>query len=311
MVLVGSDAYPDISINATPSLSSDEVLNIAKSNFAGLSGKDSVEIRKDPELIILPVENDLGYDYFLTYNIELEFINSASVFSEAYFIDAKNGNIVRQYSNIRDASLYGTVSIRYWPDHYDDSTVVSGAEHERVRLYNYLGQYVGTRYTSSSGYYNFSGVSPGSYRVLSRLEGRYLRLYQNNENHDVWVGTGIHNWTWNATDATNVYYHANWIHDFFKSSPFNYNAMDYQMRAYVNEGPDYNGWSDGINIGFGSENGQQFARSSDAVYHEYSHSTAYHLYGNRWIGYVEEEEGWAMDEGLADYFACSMLGVTS
>lgn len=268
VVLAGSDAHPDISIDAIPSISSDEALKIAKSNFAGLSARDSVSIRNEPELIILSLENDTSYSYLLTYNIELELIDSLSVYSEGYFIDANSGNIIRQYSNIRDQSISGTVSIRYWPEHHDDAQSTGTARYEKIELFQILGPYEGERYTNLSGYYLFGGLEAGRYALNSYLDGSYLVLQQNSEFHNstVWAGN-VHNWTWNASDATNVYYHANLIHDFYKNSPFNYNSMDYRMNAYVNEGSNYNGWSDGIDIGFGSQNGQYWARSSDVVYH--------------------------------------------
>ncbi|MBC8346919.1 MAG: T9SS type A sorting domain-containing protein [Candidatus Marinimicrobia bacterium] len=318
VVLVGSDAYPDISIDAAPSLSSSEALDIAKSNFAGLSGTDSVEIRKEPELIILPVENDTVYDYFLTYNIELEYIDSLSVFSEAYFIDANTGNIINHFSNLLDGWINGTVNINYWPEHYYDSQSSNAYKYAKIKITSVSGstQY---QYTNANGYYIFSNLAGNPHWVRANLEGNYIALYNNNDSHTsgYLFPNGTHNWTWGVSDGSNVYYHANLIHDFFKNSPFNYSGMDYRMRAYVNEGPNENGWSNGINIGFGSMdiNGdgipEQWARSSDVVYHEYSHSTTYHLYGNRFIQDMTDPnrnttEAAAMDEGLADYFAISI-----
>ena len=64
VVLVGSDVYPDISIDATPSISSDEALKIAQSNFMELTGTDSLVIRKEPELIIFPVENEKKFQLY-------------------------------------------------------------------------------------------------------------------------------------------------------------------------------------------------------------------------------------------------------
>ncbi|RKY51807.1 MAG: hypothetical protein DRP89_08735, partial [Candidatus Neomarinimicrobiota bacterium] len=85
-------------------------------------------------------------------------------------------------------------------------------------------------------------------------------------------------------------------------------GMDYRMDAFINQGSYYNGWADGNNIGFGSQNGQYWARSSDVVYHEYTHNTVYHLYGNDWIGDPNNwyTQGSAMDEGFADFFACTI-----
>ena len=79
--------------------------------------------------------------------------------------------------------------------------------------------------------------------------------------------------------------------------------MDYQAGGYVEEGTNVNGQSDGYNIYFGSQSNEEWARSSDVVYHEYAHCVIHHLYGG-WIGDPNNGalQGTAMDEGLADYW---------
>jgi hypothetical protein len=53
---------------------------------------------------------------------------------------------------------------------------------------------------------------------------------------------------------------------------------------------------------FGTNN---FARSSDVIYHECTHNVLYHIYGD-YIGWPNNyTEAYAMDEGFADYFASS------
>lgn len=314
--LVGIDYYPDINVEPTPRVSAEEALRIAQEDFTLLSQSDSIITSQLPTLWIFPVENDDSYTHYLAYRLELKYRGFQSMFNESYFVDAHSGEILLRYSNILDASIYGTVSIKYWPEHHYDTQSTGKARREKVRLYNYIGQYLDTDYTSTTGYYNFPNLAVSYYYVRSKLEGSYVKLYQNSENHDAFVYVGAHNWTWNASDATNVYYHANKIHDFFKGSPFNYNDMDYQMDALVNEGSGYNGWADRENIGFGSENQRYWARSSDVVYHEYTHNTIAHLYavgddpsficdGLSGPAYTEAR---AMDEGLSDYFACTING---
>jgi hypothetical protein len=98
------------------------------------------------------------------------------------------------------------------------------------------------------------------------------------------------------------------VHDFFKGAPFYYNGMDYQMQAFINAGSNENGRADGTNIFFGSQNGILWLGASDVVYHEYTHNTIYRLYGNNWIGSGSNYQGFAMDEGLSDYFAATING---
>ena len=49
--------------------------------------------------------------------------------------------------------------------------------------------------------------------------------------------------------------------------------------------------------------GEKFAKSSDVVYHEYTHNVIFHIYSG-WIG-LSGQAG-AMNEGLSDYYACSI-----
>ena len=46
IIVAGSDAYPDIQIDVSPSFSSDDALNIAKTDFKQLTGTDSVSVIK-------------------------------------------------------------------------------------------------------------------------------------------------------------------------------------------------------------------------------------------------------------------------
>ncbi len=62
--LFGSDAYPDISLDVSHKLSGNEALQIAETHFKELSKSDTLTIRKEPELIILPIEKEDDYCFF-------------------------------------------------------------------------------------------------------------------------------------------------------------------------------------------------------------------------------------------------------
>jgi len=70
---LGSDIHPDISIDIYPSITESRALQIAKEQFHELSKINTPNIRKSPELTILPVENDKGYSYYLVYNLKIPF----------------------------------------------------------------------------------------------------------------------------------------------------------------------------------------------------------------------------------------------
>jgi len=226
-----------------------------------------------------------------------------------------------------------------WPGHhYDTPQTAAPWNGIPVKLYNYnhvtgqIGNLLGQDVTHSllpgegSGYYEiwwnaYSGnwycLKATADSPLLRLSGNWVSISTNDDitlSHPFQLSGSSYSHSWNfVTDETNVFHHANRIHNFFKGSPFNYNDMDYQMIAYVHHPMD-NAWSDGTNIGFGDINsgpfpwnGHHWARSSDIVYHEYTHCVIYHLYDYNWIDAPRDGgQDYAMDEGFADYFACTI-----
>lgn len=145
-------------------------------------------------------------------------------------------------------------------------------------------------------------------QVIFNLFNSYVQVIPVSNTTPFYQFTYPHSFTKNwlyANDNTNVYHHVNVIHDYFIDT-HNYTAMNYQMEAEVDCGSGVNGASNGIEIWFGSQGGYQWAKSSDVIYHEYTHCTIYHLYGNSWIGSGYYTQGSAMDEGFADYYACTL-----
>jgi hypothetical protein len=181
-------------------------------------------------------------------------------------------------------------------------------------MYNLLGQRIARTNAEQNGNYSITySVAYATYYLDFPLQNNWIQLRNANDNliRHTFAFTPAasirHDYDWAAGDASKVWYHASRIHDFYRGAPFNYTGMDYQMRARVGLGADVNGAADGTNIYFGSQNGRPWARSSDVVYHEYTHNTIYRIYGG-WIGNPNEPytEASAMDEGLSDYFACTI-----
>ena len=209
------------------------------------------------------------------------------------------------------ATLSGSVQIEYWDQKPADPLSTDFFKNGTIEIRNLNNDLVATDLTDGSGSYSVSGLSLGFHTIEASLEGPFAKI--NNSVLHVFpiIGGGTHNWTWDASDATNVYYHMNKIHDFITSTPFNYSAMnikmdavltnDNQLSAKARNGPNHN-FSEII---FGTFNSKQWARSSDVVYHEYTHGIIWRLYGGNDIG-GSVGEGGAMDEGLSDYFAATI-----
>ena len=254
ILLFGSDIYPNISINVNANLSDTEALEVAIKRFHDLSGCENQKVIKKPELKILPVDKDGKYSYFLVYHIELEMIDSTHVSSQAYFIDAHNGQIISECSNIGNAQIFGTVDLKYFPDHHYDTPISYGNWGNgavTLSYYYILGQRVDVyreTSTSSSGYYSFEENLPDQYYNLeinsnianSSLTNSYVNIISMDQPYQAAISPGEHNWSW-ACDESNLFYHINWVHNFYKNHPFNYNGMDYPMPVYIHCGSGTNG----------------------------------------------------------------------
>ncbi len=169
--------------------------------------------------------------------------------------------------------------------------------------------------TDGNGFYNITGLE-GDINLYSELSGPYAKVVNEDET-DAFVEFNLtsptYDWNWADVDTSykreesNVFYHVNVIHDFFtKGSPFNINSMDYPAIATVEYGSESgNAFSDGTNIYLFAAGGayESTAVLSDVVYHEYTHSVVDHVYTTD-LPY--EGESGALNEGWADYFACTV-----
>lgn len=142
------------------------------------------------------------------------------------------------------------------------------------------------------------------------LEGPYVRV-QSNTGADYTEVRDCNtispcNLTWTAADRDhiNVFYHMNLFHDWL-ADQLGYswkNPWDGSSRFNARVNNSFSNAYAGDPMDFGTN---PFARSSDVIYHESMHNVLYEIYGN-YIGWPNNyTEAYAMDEGFADYFACS------
>lgn len=313
IIALGADAYQNIAISTTPALTSAQAETAARKAL----GDDSAEIKSPGELIIYPVDRDSTTSFRLTWKIQLSSFRSLK--NVTFFVDAGDGQMVAQQSNIRD-NVAGNVSASYWPVRANDTPVQTGFWTTQIRLHN--ANYTYNSYTNSdnSGNYTLSPPYPGTWYIDFPLQDSWVKVYNHNGGNPVaavrTVTTswdGVRNLNWGASDSTSLRWLATVVHDKYKNQ-FSYSTMDYQMAAYANALYYYNGqwiaangWADGYAIAFGHQDGEPWARSSDVVFHEYTHNVIFHLYGYDWIEPTNNPftQGAAMEEGLPDYFACS------
>lgn len=121
------------------------------------------------------------------------------------------------------------------------------------------------------------------------------------------------NFTWDKNnsiqaDASNIQWHLKQIKPYFESTPYNFIFTQIPI-ATVNEGycVQNGAGADGHMIKFGTHNVElgiiRPARSSEVIYHEFTHNIIFSLYGNQWPHSIDPvTEALALNEGLSYYF---------
>lgn len=104
-------------------------------------------------------------------------------------------------------------------------------------------------------------------------------------------------------DEANMYYYINTIHDFYNSLGFK--KLDMPMKATVHLGDKYdNAYFSPMENAMAFGDGNRFndlAKEESVCYHEYSHAAI-----NQIVKLTYSAESGAMNEGQADYFACTI-----
>jgi Zn-dependent metalloprotease len=310
VVTLGADAYQNISIATTPHVTKSNAKSVAKKAFSF----DSTSTEKGCELVIYPKAEKDTTILYLTWKITLFRVHPLQEI--IYFVDAQSGTITDQKNNLVEGSFNGQVKGSYWPVRNYDPTVQAGFKTTSIKVWNNLGQLVWNGNSDANGNYSTGTYAYTNYYVQFTLQNEWVQVRDAANNGNPITAGGwctppaTVNQDWGATDGTSVRWLASAMHDYFKNT-FGYSAMDYQMGAYINALDQYgnprNGAANGTDIFFGTQNGQQWVRSSDVVYHEYTHNTVHHIYGG-WIGDPNQYyiQATAMDEGLSDYFASTV-----
>lgn len=304
IIALGADAYLSLSISTLPQINEQDAKSIVKKDFSFSPYSEE----KECKLTIFPQEEKETVVFYLAWKITFRSIQPLK--NITYFVDAQSGQIIHKRNNILEGGPYtGQVKGSYYPVHnYDTPSQPTGYKTTYIKVKNSSNQVVQTLNSNANGNFTTNSYT-GSYKIEIPLENEWIQVRDAANNNPVTYVSNLTtapatiNKTWSADDGPNVRWHASIMHDYFKNT-FSYSGVDYKMEAYINSGPYINGASDGRDIYFGSYNGDNYARSSDYVNHEYAHCAIYRI-GFRWIGNGSLESD-AMNEGLADYFACTV-----
>ncbi len=304
IISIGSNAIPHINISTRPSISDSTVKERVIDRLRVLAS-DSITVRRGPQLVIYPKRSETRIRNYLAYRVEA--INETQAIGRQFFMDARSGKIIDEFDLFRYGSLHGSITGKYWPKDINDTQVTEGPEHyHQLKLYNIIGQLVGTDNIDSNGNYNFPNLGSGQYRLTTELKGDFAEIPD--RDLTLWLnvsGDTEYNRLFTAQDdGYNLYHHMNVIHDWFKGAPFYYSGMDYAMQARIT-GSHHPASASGTTMLFGTQGGIIWWSQSDGIYHEYTHNVIFSIYGTM-IGNSVLDEASAMDEGIADYFAASL-----
>lgn len=277
---------------------------------------------KNDEIIIYPNKQDKKITYHLARKFIITTADQNPLLEKFFIIDAIDGKILDSYpTRIIGAKIYGRVRGEIYPENPTDAIVTEDFDDEHIRIdylmFNRVTSDETGRYEKTVPWYWFLIEWFFSPECTFELNGPYAKVRNRNDNdyrirRRCTTSTSCdHTWTATDRDHINVFYHMNLFHDWLENQ-LNYNWVNswtnsYRFNARVNvlqpDGTQWNNAAAGDPMDFGTN---PFARSSDVIYHECSHNMLYDFF-NDWIGFSNGKynEGYAMDEGFADYFACA------
>jgi len=303
---------PNLRIDVRERISKKKAIAIAKGTYEEALIRE-LKVRKI-EKLVMAVETDSVEKYYLTWRIDMVAKSDRVKNDQIFIIDAQDGRILKQYaSRFYGSRAYGTVRGEIYPENPTDAIAIEPLAHERVRGSGFLWNQSTNSDSSGSWEINTPWWTSWfrSYRATHQLIGPHAQVQDNSgndyaENDNGQCGSR-NDFTWTAADRDhiNVFYHMNTLHDWYKSH-LSYgwvNSWDNSSRLNAEVNHTYNNAYAGDPMGFGTND---FARSSDVVYHECTHNVLHALYGD-YVGWPNAyDESYAFDEGFADYFAGSI-----
>jgi parallel beta-helix repeat protein len=340
---VVSDFYPGVDVDATPGVTAAGAAEIVNQDIGGAEQVEPLET----ELVVLPIPGQGEARFHLAYRVVMPTLpvqppDTARIEDEGvvlldladqwiYFIDAHEGDVLLRYDNSKFDAASGRVMGKVFAEHPGAPQIDAPVRSQYVHVLQ-DGQSSDDVVTDSEGQFVSRDDLSGSVTIEADLSGPYV-LVHNDEAPDQQASyisgplplpvTG-HEWNWGdeTTDydpspnnvETNVFYHVNWIHDWFlRGGAFSVqpdpNPMPCSVRVTWLKGNaratddgllfgvEYPGVSDDLGLG------------TDIIYHEYTHRVVDRLYEEAGITsmHPDFQSHLAMHEAWADYFGSSIL----
>ncbi len=231
-------------------------------------------------------------------------------FRPVIFVDGQSGEILAAENRVWFDRLDGQTSGLYKSLYRRDESVLGIFSNEWLRLERY-----GDGYSDDEGEFDYD-VNPGFLPIslFTELSGRYVDVdYEDGDDGQITIRIDAldpleiiwreHN---ARDDERSLFYHVNFIHDFWMHLDGDLPNLDYPMPAVCMYGDSYdNAFCNGFGVYFGGGYElDNFALYADIVYHEYGHAVTARIYPRDLLPYTGESG--ALNEAWSDYFPCSI-----
>ena len=283
LILMGSDYYSGIAVDASPAIDLNMAEILAKSALPFNLGTDSIE--KDGALLILPVPvSETEVSFHLVWRVRVTTADPVGTW--VTHVDAHDGEILWRYNDIHFA-YSGTTDSNVEPITYCD-----GSEQQTVPYLRISPSNQPQVYSDSNGDWVVPGGT-GDRAVGADLYGPYCDTNNNGGAEAQYFGTMIegipHTITFDdgnsQQDERDVFDAVNDIHDFFQLFAPAFNLPNTRMTANVsNVGglcPGNAWWNGTINFCAASGGFANTGEIEGVVHHEYGHGVQAAILGSQ------------------------------
>ena len=283
LIVMGSDYYDDIDLNANPTISAGTAIAIATGDLAFNPAKDRVEA--SPELLVLPVpQSATEVEHHLVWRLTVR--TESPLGAWMTHVDAHSGEILWRYNNVHfafegdtetDAQVYG---------------ICDGVTAKPMPYVNMEVQGVGSATTDANGeWYIAGGGASGT--VGATLYGPYIDMNNYGGAEAAFSGTATagvpFTIDWDDSnsrqDERTSFDAINQVHDFFELFAPGFGYSNTRINCYVNRSDGYcpgNAWWDGtINFCAGSSTYGNTGELAQVVHHEFGHGVQNYIIGGQ------------------------------
>jgi Zn-dependent metalloprotease len=295
--------YRDINIDVnSTSVTPDEASELATVGLVFNPQTD--ESITDGKLFILPYFKHGKTEYRLVHKVN---VNTSEPFARYFcYVDANSGEILWRQNTVINAGkvkTHGTIKPRFGQDPLTDSPFagmdITIGQAIKTTNANGEAQYftddsvdVNAKFTGPWAKVTLASGSPrptANYTTRIKGDGDVEILWDDNNSH---------------LAERNLFFHANWVHDYIKGIDTTLKVMDFQLAVSVDfKGNSPNAYSSGQTIGYISAGaaGTRFHECASILYHEYGHSVNGLLYKDE--GATNGLINLSCNEGMADLFS--------